>query len=201
VNLPSSSPPPTSPTGGGQRGASPQSQPAAGLYDNPQAALKSIEKAYFYWTGKLTESSFALSLGVIGANWAVFGSVDRLLNNIWAEMSIAAVILSLVIGLIGNWLLGGLLRKRIAYAEEDATRWQKEFTEDAGKSTPWPSTPMIDRLAAVFRFAKMSLPVIGGACFLIALFIQPTAQKGESHSPVKLCSRFSLGPDCRILAN
>jgi len=172
VTLPSSSPPPTSPTGGGQPGASPRPhQPAAGLYDNPQAALQSIREDYFYWTGKLTESSFALSLAVIGANWAAFGSVDRLLNNIWAETSMAAVILSLVISLIGNWWLGGLLRKRVAYAEEDAAQWQKEFTENAGKSTHWPSTPTIDCSAAVFRFAKIFLPLIGGACFLIALFI------------------------------
>ncbi len=118
----------------------------------------------------MTESSFALSLALIGANWAVFGSVDRLRSNIWAEMSIAAVILNLVISLIGNWWLGGLLRKRVEYAEQDATRWQKEFTENAGKSTPWPSTQTIDCLAIVFRFAKVFLPVIGGACFLVVLF-------------------------------
>ena len=66
------------------------------------------------------ETSFALSLAVIGANWAVFGSVSKLLSNIWAELSIATVILSLGISLIGYWYLGGQLRVRIAYAEQDA---------------------------------------------------------------------------------
>ena len=178
MTLPSSSPP--TPTGGGHTAAPPQLQPATGLYENPQAALKLIQDDYHYWTGKLTDSSFALSLAVIGANWAAFGSIDKVLNNTCAEISIAAVILSLVFSLIGNWYLGGLLRKRIAYAEQDAARWHQEFTENAGKSTPWPSTEWIERLAAGFRFLRTFLPVIGGVFFLIAFFTQPKAQKHES---------------------
>jgi hypothetical protein len=94
VTLPSS-PQPT-PTAGGQPSALPELQPATGLYPNPHEALKSIQDYHLYWTAKLTESSFALSLALIGANWAVFGSVDKVRNNIWAELSIAAVIFSLV---------------------------------------------------------------------------------------------------------
>lgn len=176
MTLPSSTQP--TPTAGGQ----PAPPPPTGLYDSPQAALKSIGEAYSYWTGKLTESSFALSLAVIGANWAVFGSFDKVLSNIWAGLSIAAVLLTLVISLIGHWYLGEQLRKRIAYAEEDAARWQKEFNENAGKSTPWPSTKTIDNWAWVFRLARMSLPMLGGALFVIAFFTQPQVQKDESHS-------------------
>jgi hypothetical protein len=137
---------PTQPTraAGGQPAAAPQVQPTTGLYNSPQEAVKSLREDYFYWTGKVTESSFALSLAVIGANWAVFGSVDKILNNIWAELSITAVILSLVISLIGNGLLGRLLRQRIAYSEQDPTRWREEFNENASKSSPWPSTQKID---------------------------------------------------------
>ena len=59
-------------------------------------------------------------------------------------------------------------------------RWEKEFNENAGKSTPWPSTQAIDDWAKRLRFAKMFLPVLGGAFFLIALFTQPKAKKDES---------------------
>jgi hypothetical protein len=180
VTLPSSTQPTS--TAGGQPGALPQVQSATGLHDSSQAAVKSIRDDYFYWTGKLTESSFVLSLAVIGANWAVFGSVDKVLNNICAEISIALVILNLVISLIGNGLLGRLLLQRIDYAEQDPTRWEKEFNENAGKSKHWPSTQTIDDWAGAFRIAKIFLPVIGGAFFLIALFTQPKAQKDESHS-------------------
>ncbi len=181
MNLPSSSPQPT-PTAGGEPGALPELHPAIGLYANPQEALKSIQDYHLYWTAKLTESSFALSLALIGANWAVFGSVDKMFDNIYAEISIALVILSLVIILGGNGWLGRLLRQRVEYAEQNTMRWQTEFNENAGKLTHWPSTRTIDWSAAVFRIAKICLPIIGGAFFLIALFTQPKAQKGQSHS-------------------
>ena len=180
MNLPSS--PQPIPAAGGQPVASTQLQLATGLYDSPQAALQSIRDDYFYWTSKLTESSFALSLAVIGANWAVFGSADKVLNNICAEISIALVISSLVISLIANGWLGRLLRQRVDYAEGNMTRWQKEFNENAGQSTHWPSTKTIDNSAKFFRLAKIFLPVFGGAFFLIAFFTQPEAQKDESHS-------------------
>jgi hypothetical protein len=202
VTLPSSTQP--KPTAGGQPDAPSQLQLATGLYKTPRDALKSIRDDFSYWTGKVTETSFALSLAVIGANWAVFGSVNKLLNNIWAELSIAAVILSLGISLIGYWYLGGQLRERIAYAEQDAARWRDEFTENAGKATAWPSTERIDSLAARFRFLRTFLPVIGGAFFLIALFTQPKAQKDETHSgssasptPVVLSSPPATTPTVR----
>jgi hypothetical protein len=160
-----SSPIQPTPAAGGQPAAQPQPQLPTGLYKDPQAALQPILDGYSYWTGKLTESSFALSVAVIGASWAAFGSVDKVLTNIWAEVSIAAVILSLAVSLFGHWYLGGQLRKRIEYAEEDAARWQKEFSENTGKSTPWPSTQAIDNWAKLFRFGKMFLPVLGGRAF------------------------------------
>ena len=151
------------------------------LYKDPQEASKSILSDYHYWTSKTTESSFALSLAVIGANWAVFGSVDKILNNICAEISIAAVILNLVISLLGSGWLGLLLRRRIVYAEKDAPRWEKQFHENKGKSTYWPSTRTIDWSAFMLQAVKILLPVTGGIFFLVALFSQPKPQKDESH--------------------
>ena len=167
--------PPDQSAGNIEPKAIPAPAPANTLYKDPQDAVKTLQEGYLYWTGRLTESSFALSLAVIGANWAVFGSVDRVLSNPWSEVSIAVVIVSLVINLFGNWKLGGMLRKRIEYAERDPVRWQKEFNEAAGKITPWPSTTTIDRCASALRFMRTFLPAIGGACFIIALFFHRSA--------------------------
>jgi hypothetical protein len=158
-----------------------------GLYSNPQEAVRSVNDGYSYWTGKLTEASFALSLAVIGANWAVFGSVDRILGNWLAEFSIAAAILNLAISLIGSERLGELLRRRINYAEENHPRWQNEFNQSVGQATPWPFTQTIDDVAKVSRYAKVALPIIGGVLFGIALFTQPKVETKESQS-----SRSSL---------
>jgi hypothetical protein len=182
VTLPLSTQP--TPTAGGQPVPPPPEHQPTGLYDSAQAALKSIGEGYSYWTSKLTESSFALSLAIIGANWAVFGSFDKVRHNRWAGLSIAAVLLTLVISLIGHWYLGEALRKRIAYAEKDLARWEREFHENADKSTPWPSTKRIDNWAWIFRLAKMSLPLIGGALFVIAFFTQKVeSASGSSASP------------------
>jgi hypothetical protein len=45
--------------------------------------------------------------------------------------------------------------QRIEYTEEDQIRWQKEFNENVGKSTHWPSTKKIDYWAGAFRFATV----------------------------------------------
>jgi hypothetical protein len=170
------------PLSGDKPPAVPQDRPAVGLYSSAQDAVKSLKDDYFYWTGKVTESSFALSLAVIGANWAVFGSVNKLLSNFWAELSVATVILNLVISLLGNAWLGRLLRQRITYAEQDPKRWQAEFIKNQGKSTPWPSTQDIDTWAGGFRLAKIWLPALGGGFFLLALVIPPKAPKTEPRS-------------------
>lgn len=44
--------------------------------------LADVRTDFFYWTGKLTDSSFQLSLALIGANWAAFGSFAKIVNNI-----------------------------------------------------------------------------------------------------------------------
>ena len=170
------------PNGGDHPDTPPQPQLATGLYETPRDALKSVRDDFSYWTGKITKTSYGLSIAIIGANWAVFGSANKLLINVWAELSIAAVIATLGISLIGYWYLGGQLRKRIAYAEEDAVRWSDEFTHNSGQATDWPITERIVRLAAIFRFVRTFLPVIGGVLFFVAVFTQHRAQTGESHS-------------------
>ncbi len=151
-----------------------ETQPAAPLaastlFATPQDALKGVRDDFFYWTGKLTDSSFALSLAVIGANWAVFGSIDRVVQSGWSQWSIGTVIFGLGASLIGNRVMGELHRNRIDYAESDSARWRQEFSDTAGCRNPWPYTTSIERLAAGLREAKTWLPVAGGLLFLAAL--------------------------------
>jgi hypothetical protein len=155
------------------------------LYKDPNAAATAVKDSYDYWTGKITESSFALSLAVIGANWAVFGSVDRVLNNFWSELSIATVVTSLAISLLGAWKLGEMLRARAFYAEADRGRWRREFDENSGKETPWPFTKTIDGLGTFLRWTRTFLPVLGGVFFLLALFLDSSSHKQSSLDKVR----------------
>jgi hypothetical protein len=159
---------------------------SSSLYENPGAALKDLVESYHYWGEKLTDSSFALSLAVIGANWAAFGSIDQIRGNIWSELSIASILLSLAINLIGMKRLAEAHRKQIEYAEKDADQWQREFDEATNTSCPWPSTAKIDTLAHRLRICRTYFPLIGGALFIAALiFSQPKSKTASIEAVAK----------------
>jgi len=145
------------------------------LYADPHAALKAVHQDYLYWTGKLTESSFQMSVALIGANWAVFGSLDRVLENVWSQVSIAVTIVGLGASLIGTMLMGEMHRFRVQYAEENPDRWSEEFKDTAGKIDPWPFTSAIEKLGSIIRWIRWLSPVIGGAFFIGALVFHGTA--------------------------
>lgn len=140
------------------------------LYADASDGLKAVREDYLYWTGKLTDSSFELSVGLIAANWAVFGSVQKIVANVWAKSSIALVILILGISLVGAKAMGDLHRRRINYAGENVDRWEKECAAALGHLGPWPFTNRIERLGRCLRETKTWLPLIAGGCFLVALF-------------------------------
>lgn len=140
------------------------------LYSSSTDGLKAVREDFLYWTGKLTESSFELSLALIAANWAVFGSVQRILNSVWAKSSLFLVILSLALNLVGARWMSELHGSRIEYAAENPTRWEKECAAAFGKVAPWPFTKTIERVGFVMRATKTWLPLIAGSLFLVALF-------------------------------
>jgi hypothetical protein len=159
---------------------------SSSLYEDPGTALKDLVESYHYWGEKLTDSSFALSLAVIGANWAAFGSIDQIRGNIWSELSIASILLSLAINLIGMKWLAEAHRKQIEYAEQDAARWKTEFDDAENKSCPWPSTAKIDTLAQRLRRCRTYFPLIGGALFIVALiFSQPKSTAASIEAVTK----------------
>ncbi len=139
------------------------------LYQSPHDALKAVREDYLYWTGKLTETGLQLSFAVLAANWAVFGSVDAILKNLWSKLSVSLVVIGLGLGVAGAKWMGELHRKRIDYAESDPSRWKKEFDETTGKRDPWPFTAGIESLGSWTREAKTWLPLLAGVFFLIAI--------------------------------
>lgn len=141
-----------------------------GLYQSASEALKAVREDYHYWTGKLTETSLQLSYAVLGANWAAFGSVDKILANFWSKLSVTLVVVGLGVTVAATKGIGEMLRDRIDYAEADAARWQNEFTDARGKSDHWPFTTGIDFLGRAMREAKTWLPLAAGASFLVSLF-------------------------------
>lgn len=148
----------------------PETPRGSGLWGTPDDALKAVQEGYHYWTGKLTESSFHLSLGVIAANWAVFRSLEGVMGNPWAKISLSLVLLCLTINLLTAKYMGELHRKRAERAERDWSKWEKEFSETKNKRDPWPFTKKIEIVGRLTRELKAWLPIFAGLFFLIALF-------------------------------
>src|ERR1700682_3212706 len=96
------------------------------LYKSPGEALKKVSSEFEHWSGKLTESSLQMCYALIGANWAVFGSLQGILKNRWPKLSLLMVIIALATNIIGAWLLSESLRKRVEYGEANSGRWKKE---------------------------------------------------------------------------
>jgi hypothetical protein len=140
-------------------------------FAGPGDALKALVDDFNYWSANLTDSSFALSLSLIGANWAVFGSVTSLQQNLWAKLSIFFVILSLVASLGGAWYMADLHRKQYTYAESDTNRWRQEFTAAQDTVDPWPVTSRIENVGKVLRILRLLLPLLAGLIFLLGLFL------------------------------
>lgn len=139
------------------------------LYESPVSAIRAVRERYEYWSAQLTSSSFQLSLALIAANWAVFGSTDALFKNWWALASITTVLLCLWATLVGTARLAEAIGSRIAYAEKDRAAWAHEFKSTAHKDDPWPYSPEIVNLARQLRWAKTWLPTLGGAFFVFAI--------------------------------
>lgn len=141
------------------------------LYPSPADALKAVHERFNYWSAKLTDSSYTLSLAVIGANWAVFGSVDKVLHNVPSELSLLCVILGLGINLVGVKYLAEAHSEQVGVGECDHRGWEAKFLATLGKPDPFPYTEKIVKLARFLRECRVWLPLLGGIFFLVALFI------------------------------
>jgi len=142
------------------------------MYADDQAALNAVREDYLYWSGKLTDTSLQLSFAILGANWATFGSVNGIMSVLWAKLSVACVVLSLGVNVVGAAVLAELHRRQLEYAESDKSRWAKEFVDAQQRACPWPFTPAIEVLGRGCRELKAWLPVTAGLLYFAALIFR-----------------------------
>lgn len=141
------------------------------LYSSSSDGLRAVREDYLYWTGRLTETSFQLSLALIAANWAVFGSVQQILGSFWAKLSLLLVVVSLGLSVVGAKWMSELHRERVDYAAENLERWEKECSAALGRRDPWPFTSKIEQVGRWMRELRLWLTVLAGVAFLVALLV------------------------------
>ena len=138
-------------------------------YNSAHDAIKDIDDAYNYWSGKITETSTSFALGLIAANWAVYGT-DGLKAELLPRLSVCSALLLLLLSLIQANRMAALHDKQSEYAEKNQERWGQEF-EQAKHDTnanPWPYTKRIECWGWWGRQWKTWLPVIGCLLFLVS---------------------------------
>ncbi|GAB6194926.1 hypothetical protein [Lysobacter xanthus] len=138
-------------------------------YGSGRDALIAVEEGYNYWSGRLTESSFHLSVAVIAANWACFENAQGIRQNSWAVFSIALVFLSLFISLVGAKRMSEAHFERYIECENDPSRWDAEHTQFSNARHPWPFTVEIELTGWFLRVAKTWLPVASAVALLVAV--------------------------------
>lgn len=140
----------------------------ASRYQNGDDALKAVEADFQYWSGKLTESSFQLCIGIIAANWAVYHTVDNLRAEPYAIWSIGLVVVALGLSLIVAKRMSEAHREQCEHAEKNKIDWDSACK--SGNTAPeWPFTAEIENIGWVARELKAWLPVLAGVLFLISL--------------------------------
>jgi len=92
------------------------------------------------------------------------------MNNCWAKSSLALVIVTLALSLLGAHLMGQLHRCQIDFAGKNPAKWEEYYENSFGSDDPWPYTKGIEVLGRGMQEVKTWLPLASGVCFLIALF-------------------------------
>jgi hypothetical protein len=139
-------------------------------FDSAGDAAKELYEQFNACTGALTARSVELSFGILAGNWAVYGNLQAILNNTWAQTSVAAVVGFLAINLFLTWVLAHSYGTRIDYADADKDRWEKEFSDAGAVGSPWPYDRAIENIGKVAVAVKLALPIAAGICFVVSLY-------------------------------
>jgi hypothetical protein len=143
-----------------------------GLFESAKEALDKVQDTYDYWSGKLTDITLQISFALIGANWAIFNSVNGILGSYWSKASMVCVLLALVSNVIAALALSEMSNARVGYAEENLVRWEKEFKENTGKKVAWPFTDRINFVGTLMRFVRTALIVLGGVFLIVGAVLK-----------------------------
>ena len=87
-----------------------------GVYDSAEDALNELFESFNYWSSQVTATSVQMCYAVIGANWVVFTSVGKILNNAWAMASLTTVLLALTLDMESSLGIAEWMRRRFEKA-------------------------------------------------------------------------------------
>ena len=121
------------------------------------------------WSAGVSTYGVQTSYAIIAANWAVYGSADKILSNKLAVLSMIIIILFLGINLLCIGWVTKLYEDRCYYANDNKDRWKEEY--DNRENLPaWPYTIFMERLGDFKHLLNIFAPVVAGVIFIVSLF-------------------------------
>jgi hypothetical protein len=150
------------------------------------AMLGRVNGEFLYWSERLSSASLQLNLGVIGAHWAIWGTMDEIRSRPLAVCSLIFVGLGVLLNLwFASWLAGRLYDRHLASASDD-DNWNQECLNcdkysgkpkgDAGhmvlhsRYRHFPLTPWLGGAARLFRIVRLVFPTAGAALLVLSLY-------------------------------
>ncbi len=180
--------PPGVPGGAPTGGAVPQAVPgvsapatittptmSATRYTSAKDASAELYATFNVWTGKLSAYGPQIAFALVAANWAIHGSRAQMLANTFAKWSLVVAVGYLAFLLPAMYLMIGLLRGRMNYADADRGRWEIEAAEDAalapGVKTSWPYNKRIDWSGRGLHLAHVLAAFVSGSLLALSVFL------------------------------
>ena len=143
-----------------------------GVYDSAEDALKELFESFNYWSSQVTATSVQMCYALIGANWVIFTSVGKILQNAWAIASLTTVMLALALNMVSSLGFAEWMRRRFDRADKNRSAWEVEYEREKNKHSVWPYSESVERASIVFRYAKVLLPLASGLLLIIGAFTQ-----------------------------
>jgi len=123
------------------------------------------------WSQNLSSQSIQASYAIIAANWAIHGSSQMIMKNIWAQASILTVLVFFGINLITNLTMTEWYLKRYNHAEKNPEEWEREFRDWELNRTAWPWTKRIENMGSFIRRVRVIYPLFASGLFILSLMI------------------------------
>lgn len=154
------------------------------VYESPKDGLLSIGHDYYYWSTRLTDSSWQMCLAVVAGNWAAYGSLSGVMQSFFAIWSLGLIFFSLAFALAASLAMSEMHRRLHYSAEADWDAWTAKhaaYTAGTNPHDPWPSTRPIEVFGVVARILKTTVPLISGAVLIVGVCVEKP-QKVEAQS-------------------
>ncbi|WP_322050623.1 hypothetical protein [Paraburkholderia bannensis] len=148
---------------------------SATRYTSAKDASAELYATFNVWTGKLSAYGPQIAFALVAANWAIHGSRAQMLANTFAKWSLVVAVGYLAFLLPAMYLMIGLLRGRMNYADADRGRWEIEAAEDAalapGVKTSWPYNKRIDWSGRGLHLAHVLAAFVSGSLLALSVFL------------------------------